>query len=183
MVGETSSAAAAAHRRLLVQLFAPSSQSQPRRRAFLDICSEEVLNGDWSVPGVLQHYCKTTGCCSSPEATKAKVKLMVRRLLVILPPALFKRNNWLDYMRGLRPLGLIQGVHGLLSAAFRRAFQRDHGNVPEAVPRPEQVEHVLAFEEDREANVVNEGADPEATAIEKWHRERQTYLQKKFQSL
>ena len=115
-----SSAAAASHRSWLVQLLGPGFKNQPRRQALLEVISQNLLNGDWSKP-CLQHHCPAS-CCSSLEETRNKLSKYVVKILMALPPHVLNRSNWLDWHKGVRLYALLEAMHGLWSASFRRAF-------------------------------------------------------------
>ena len=126
------------HRHHLLQLFSPAARQQPRRRAFLDYVADAVLNGDWTLTDRLQHFCRGPRCCKDAGETKKKVQYVLSRLLVVLAPTIFKKNNWLDWMKGLRAPGLIEAMHSLLSSAFMRAFGGHH-------PGPEDGADIFAL--------------------------------------
>ena len=165
----------------MLDLFAPAPRLHPRRRALLEECAASVLNGEWRQHDVLEHYCSGQGCCRDAEHTKQKIHYMLSRMLVVLPPCLFKKNNWLEWTKGLRAPGFLQGLHGLLGSAYLRAFH----NIPREV-REE------AEQRDREAH-ADEGApavwpgdghggqDPEAAEAERMRKEKQKHTLRALQ--
>eukprot|EP00971_Amphidinium_carterae_P350471 6491564-Amphidinium_carterae.2 len=110
------------YRMAMTRLFGPSAQQEPRRRSTLDIISSNILNGNWKQHGVLEHYC--SGCCTCDEQLRETIVKWVSKLLVIVRPTVFQKNNWSDWSRGLRAPGLLHGCHGLFQAAFEAAFAR-----------------------------------------------------------
>eukprot|EP00971_Amphidinium_carterae_P016382 323260-Amphidinium_carterae.3 len=110
------------YRMAIVRFFGPSAQQEPRRRSTLDIISSRILNGNWKQHGVLEHYC--SGCCTNDGQLRETIVKWVSKLLVIVRPTVFQKNNWSDWSRGLRAPGLLHGCHGLFQAAFESAFAR-----------------------------------------------------------
>ena len=158
----------------MLDLFAPTPRRQPRRRALLEACATTVLNGEWRQDGALEHYCAGPSCCRDSAHTKQKVEYILSRLLVVLPPALFKRNNWLEWTKGLRAPGFLQAIHGILGSAYLRAFQQTPLDVrAEDEAGQEGDEQVPGFPGD-----VQETQDPEAAKAEQKRRERKQHIQK-----
>ena len=123
-----SSAAAASHRAWLVQLLGPGATKQPRRHALLEVLSTKLVNGDWTHHS-LQHHCPAN-CCNSREETRDKLCKHMVRILVALPPHVLNRSNWRDWRKGLRLYALLESIHGLWSASFRRAFAASNTGPP-----------------------------------------------------
>ena len=123
---------AIAYRTRLVKMFSPSREKQPRRHATLQVVSAKLLNGDWRVRGGLQHYCDGS-CCNGEEDCRDKIISYGMKLLAAVRPHIFKKNNWSEWIRGLRSFGILEGVHGLFTAAFERAFGRPPPQEPEAI--------------------------------------------------
>ena len=115
-----SSPEATAHRERCIKAFGPDPGTEPRRAAWLRVFADSVLNGSWLCEE-LQHHCKGPACCSGLQDARAKAEFFLKKLVGMLRPVVFQKNNWRDWHRGLKFFGLLQGLHGLLQSAFRAA--------------------------------------------------------------
>ena len=106
------------HRKLCLQLFAPPPLEQPRRAALAHTIASDLLNGNWLLTGTLEHFCKGPTCCQSEDDLRAKLRKFIPKLLVACRVEVFQKNNWVDWVRGLRPFGLLHALHGVLGGSF-----------------------------------------------------------------
>ena len=115
--GSTPSAEATGHRMAVYDCFLKGKSPDDcyRRRVI-----EGLWNGDLRFRGEVQHY--EVGCCASREET---LNTMINEgVRCIMPGRLhvMSRSNWTGCDKALRSIGLPGAIHGLLSAAYLRAF-------------------------------------------------------------
>ena len=113
-------ASATARRHQMLRLFGPSAQEEPNRYAKLHVMSETLLNGDWSLP-VLQHHCGPT-CCTDLAHLRVKLVAYIPKMISALTTRILARNNWKDWVRGMRLCGLLEAVHNIFSVVFQKCF-------------------------------------------------------------
>ena len=81
-----------------------------------------VLNGDWRNRHEIQHQCGRN-CCADWEASVEKVVSTIIRLLrAVRPGSKLCQGNWLEWIRPLYFIGLLQSVHGILLDGYTSAF-------------------------------------------------------------
>ena len=64
-------------------------QSDLEEAYFLALC-----NGDWRREGVIEHYCSGAGCCSSPQATRDKLKRWLPEFLFGVKAPKISQHRW-----------------------------------------------------------------------------------------
>ena len=110
------SAQASAHRERCVKAFGPEPRTEPRRAVWVRVLSEKIMNGSWQSHAI-EHHCSPS-CCRSLQETHQKLEFFTKKILRMMRPCVFQKNNWRDWHRGLKFFGLLQGMHGLLQSAF-----------------------------------------------------------------
>lgn len=104
-----------AHRRCVLDTFLPVLPKRPgsrMRRATVEL----LANGDYSVPGVVQHYCR--GCCKDASDTRVKFATVLSNALANTAPKVFPRSRWTGADECLRFFGLLASLNGLLKDVY-----------------------------------------------------------------
>eukprot|EP00971_Amphidinium_carterae_P353058 6492807-Amphidinium_carterae.8 len=100
----------------------PSAKT-PRKRATVLLIASGMLNGDWREGQCLIHVCSGHACCPQGRVSAVeKMEMLLGKLLKSVRPSVINRGNWLEYHKPFSFLGLLHGMHGLLTALYQRAF-------------------------------------------------------------
>ena len=121
----------------LLELFSPP-KTQTRRRATISVLSA-FFNGDWRVPGRVQHACAGSHCCTSPAVSAQKAAKLVKKMVTVLGARVFSKSNWLDWPLALNLVGLGTGLHGLMQDAFIMTFGKLSAGLTQEVGEGEEV--------------------------------------------
>ena len=84
----------------------------------------ELLNGDWTIQGVLEHYC--WGCCDSELHTCLKLDEYLQKTLAKAAPAVFPRHKWIGADIAIDWFGKFVSIHGLLRQVFDSMWSSKH---------------------------------------------------------
>lgn len=95
----------------------------------------ELLNGDWTIQGVLQHYCWGPGCCDSELHTCQKLEEYLLKTLAKAAPPVFPRHKWVGADTAIDWFGKYVAIHGLL----RHVFDSMWGSIGEGEDRTDLV--------------------------------------------
>ena len=186
ITGGVSTRDATQFREDMVRLFLPDDKAKNVKRRIL---ITELFNGDWRQLGRVVHHSTGKIPCGDEGIRAAFLKWGIPSLL---PRSLkvFARNNWTGSGAAIRDIGLLVSAHGLLQAAFARAFrgQPDAGPTPVVLPAaaalgdegaPADGEAEGGREEPMEDWVggqVAPEARPEQVATEDWKKLRQQHI-------
>ena len=127
----------------LLQLVGMSLEAYRNGDASADIDMEDVrqflamFNADWDEDG-LQHYCcklvngERRPCCTGVAQSKAKMKVLVRKLLLPLFSSVSARdtNKWCEKSRSCCVTGFVSKCHNLMKNATRPWRRRRRNNGP-----------------------------------------------------
>lgn len=89
---------------------APIRKRNLKRRFILSY----FLNGDLRRQEEVQHFC-LFNCCASFEQTLKRIRRVVAWALVPTKPPLFARSRWNKWDHAIDYVGILAGIHGLLS--------------------------------------------------------------------
>ena len=81
--------------------------------------TDHIFNGNWKSDRI-EHFCDD--CCEDEGDFRKKASSVLERYFALVPPDVLQKNNWKDWKRGVNTAGLLQSIHGLFEASFRRAF-------------------------------------------------------------
>eukprot|EP00971_Amphidinium_carterae_P296702 5894053-Amphidinium_carterae.1 len=91
-----------------------------------------LVNGDWSDHAVVEHWWGDRhGPMPDKDLIAQRVSGAIMDALACKKPALWPRHRWHGFKSSLAWLGLMEGVHGLLSGTYSRFVNMlGHGNTP-----------------------------------------------------
>ena len=114
-------------------------RSRSRIRSQLhQVC--EVLNGDWRVPGCLQHHCRN--CCSSKASTERKLKRLLATALLSLRCGCLCRDNWVEWPDQMVFIAWSHLLHQFMQDAFLHVL-RGEPQLPAPMNEDEQPENPI----------------------------------------
>eukprot|EP00971_Amphidinium_carterae_P353025 6492799-Amphidinium_carterae.9 len=136
---------AVSFRKSTMLLFLPP-KTQTRRRALMETTCA-LLNGDWRVPGVLQHLCIGSDCCKSRAETEAKLIALLPRALLCQRAQMLCMDNWLQWHDQLSYWAWCACLHGFGQAAMNIAMMSEEATADmEEDENPDQVATVWEAE-------------------------------------
>ena len=110
---------ALAFRKAVLQTWLPCGR-WPRKRAILLMVTSVLLNGNWLVPGVLEHRC--FGCCVNREHTVTQIQTYLGLLLDTLRTGTLCRGNWCDWSKPLGVIGVMSSIQCVASRPISIGF-------------------------------------------------------------
>lgn len=109
------------YRLALIHNFVDPDELTGKKQHVRAFVIKTLVNGDIRRRDCFQHVCGP-GCCRNRDDCVEKVKTFLIPALAGALPPVFKRDRWTGNDEAPAWMGLLEGIHGLLSRVYRRWY-------------------------------------------------------------